>query len=78
MSQRKVIVSHIVRNAPALPKKVDLCEATFHQWGSDYEEFESGPGNFTVAIVEYDNGAVGMVRADMVRFVDEAATEKTK
>ncbi|MEI3450523.1 MAG: hypothetical protein V8Q67_03420 [Blautia massiliensis (ex Durand et al. 2017)] len=25
--------------------------AYFHQWGSDYEEFEAAPGNFTTAIV---------------------------
>lgn len=25
----------------------------FHQWGSDYEEFEAAPGNFTTAIVDW-------------------------
>ena len=24
----------------------------FHQWGSNYEEFENGAGNYSVAIVE--------------------------
>lgn len=24
----------------------------FHQWANAYEEFESGPGNYTVALIE--------------------------
>ena len=33
-------------------------EGYFHEWGSDYEEFETGPGNFSVAIVEDEDGNV--------------------
>jgi len=47
--------------------------ARFHQWGVDYEEFESGPGNYTVAIVEYENGTVEGVRVDMMKFIDLSA-----
>lgn len=42
----------------------------FHQWGIDYEEFESGPGNYTVAVIELDDGTVVMARADTVKFVE--------
>lgn len=40
----------------------DLREARFHQWGCEYEEFESGPGNYTVAVVEFADGSIGTVR----------------
>ncbi|SDU91381.1 hypothetical protein SAMN05216202_1527 [Pseudomonas mucidolens] len=39
----------------------DLREARFHQWGCEYEEFESGPGNYTVAVVEFADGSIGTV-----------------
>ena len=31
---------------------------TFHCWGAEYEEFENGPGNYTVAIVEIHDGSI--------------------
>ena len=43
----------------------------FHCWGSDYEEFcDAGPGNFTVGIIEQDDGTVAMCRADTIVFLD--------
>lgn len=36
--------------------------AKFHQWGVDYEEFETGPGNASVAIIETSEGAVKTVQ----------------
>jgi len=42
----------------------------FHEWGTDFEEFESGPAQFTVAIVEKKDGSVVMVAADMIQFID--------
>lgn len=30
----------------------------FHAWGVCYEEFETGPGNYSVAIVEMEDGSV--------------------
>jgi sugar lactone lactonase YvrE len=53
----------------------DLREARFHQWANEYEEFESGPGNYTVALVEYADGSIGTVMPDCIRFLDgEEAT----
>lgn len=40
----------------------------FHQWGSNYEEFESGAGNYSVAIVELPDGKVIMTNADDIQF----------
>lgn len=45
----------------------------FHQWGSDYEEFESGPGNYSVAIVELPDGTVVMPIADDICFLEDEA-----
>ena len=40
----------------------------FHQWGVDYEEFETGPGNYSTAIVEMPDGSVKNVPAEMIVF----------
>lgn len=42
----------------------------FHRWSSQYEEFENGPGNFTVALVEAEDGKVYECMADSVQFLD--------
>jgi len=48
---------------------VDDYEAMFHCWGADYEEFESGPGNYTVAILEKEDGSVVLEHPSRVRFI---------
>lgn len=50
--------------------KIDNGTGTFHQFSSGYEEFENGPGNYAVAIVERDDGTVETVPADLIRFID--------
>lgn len=44
----------------------------FHQWGSDYEEFEAAPGNFTTAIVELPDGKVITPMANDIQFLTKA------
>ena len=51
-------------------EKVKDCEGRFHQWGSGYEEFETGPGNYSVAIVELADGEIVTPSADMIKFED--------
>lgn len=41
----------------------------FHQWGSNYEEFENGAGNYSVAIVELPDGKVIMPNANDIQFI---------
>ncbi len=49
----------------------------FHGWGSDYEDFcEEGPGNFSVGIIECDDGTVAMCRADTIVFLDRENGER--
>lgn len=45
-------------------------EGIFHQWGSAYEEFETGPGNYTVAIVELPDGKVVTPYVEDIQFID--------
>lgn len=48
----------------------DLQKGFFHQWGSAFEEFESGPGNYSVAIVEDETGQVHLIQHDCIQFAD--------
>ena len=43
---------------------------TFLLWGSDYTEFENGAGNFTIAIIERDDGQVIKREPHLIKFVD--------
>lgn len=43
--------------------------ATFHAFGLDYEEFEAGAGNFSTAIVEWEDGSVENIPVNHVRFI---------
>ena len=51
-------------------KKVEYGFAFFHQWGSDYQEFESGAGNYSTAIIERDNGTVENVPVYLIKFIN--------
>lgn len=42
----------------------------FHAWGMNYEEFETGPGNYSVAIVELPDGHIVMPMPDDIVFLD--------
>ena len=42
----------------------------FHQFGTDYGEYEVGPGNFPIAIVEMPDGEVKLVYAEFIKFID--------
>jgi len=47
------------------------CEnASFHQWGNGYEEFDEGPGNYTVAIVELPDGRVITPLPENIQFIN--------
>lgn len=44
--------------------------AMFHEWGCNYEEFDSGAGNFSTAIIERADGTVENVSVEMIKFVE--------
>lgn len=47
-----------------------VVEGYFHHWGVDYEEFETGPGPFTVGVVELDDGSVVQRPVSQIKFLD--------
>jgi len=50
--------------------------AVFHQFGCDYEEFESGPGNFSTAILELPDGTLVNVHVERVLFTDTGGADE--
>jgi len=48
----------------------DAAEGKFHGWGVEHEEFENGPGNYSVAIVEMADGTVQTLMPWLIRFLD--------
>lgn len=42
----------------------------FHQWASQYEEFENGAVNFTVALVECEDGTIKEVLPSNLKFTE--------
>jgi hypothetical protein len=57
-------------DTPSRWEMVDKGTALFHCFGSEYEEFENGVGNCTVAIVEWPDGTVGTVLPGEIRFLE--------
>ena len=55
-------------------------EGFFHQFGCDYEEFETGSGNYSTAIVELGTGEIKNVPVENVVFLEpqEPATPYRK
>jgi hypothetical protein len=49
--------------------RIDI-EGRFHRWATNYEEFESGPGLYPVALVEEPSGQVRECIANSVKFED--------
>ena len=49
--------------------KIDI-EGRFHRWATNYEEFESGPGLFPVALIEEPDGQMRECIATSVKFID--------
>jgi len=41
----------------------------FHEFGCNYEEFESGAGNFSTAIVEMKDGTIKNISVELIQFM---------
>lgn len=54
----------------------DAAEGKFHGWGVEYVEFENGPGNYSVAIVEMADGTVQALMPWAIRFLDSEDAEQ--
>ena len=70
MANRKITVYKWERKeGKSHVERVFVSNGIFHQWGCDYDEFESGPGNYSTAIVEMPDGKVKNVRVELIEFV---------
>lgn len=68
---RKVIFSEYVKKEDGYTWELkEIGDAIFHQFGSDYEEFESGAGNFSTAIIELPDGSVKNIPVEHIKFKD--------
>lgn len=47
----------------------DDYEALFHVWSVDYQEFDNGPGQYPIAIVEGKDGIVKLVHPTLIKFL---------
>lgn len=45
-------------------------EGRFHRWATTYEEFESGPGLYPIALIEEPDGQMRECIATSVKFID--------
>lgn len=74
---RTVECTSRIKLSPELAKSTGRVYGTkvevgkFHQWGIEYEEFDTGPGNYTVAVVELFDGQVKTFPANDVKFIEE-------
>lgn len=48
----------------------DIGRGLFHCWGKEFEEFDQGACEVSVAIVELENGDVETYCANQIRFLD--------
>lgn len=56
-------------------ENVSIGRGLFRKWGCDYEEFDTGPGNYSTAIVEMGDGSVKNVPVELIRFVKEEISQ---
>lgn len=59
-------------------KIIDFELGYFHQWGCNYEEFESGAGNYSVAIVELPNGKMVTLLVNNIEFLEPTVFDMDK
>lgn len=45
----------------------------FHGFGVNYDEFDSGPGNHTCAIIEYQDGVFDLVAVNKIKLDEPTA-----
>lgn len=60
------------------PGRWEEMEGFFHKIGASYNEFESGPGNFSTAIVEDDTGKIHEVNPSDMQFLTPYAVEQNQ
>jgi len=70
MSKRKVEFTYYERSKDGGVKKI-ISRGAFIQFGCAYEEFETGIGNYTTAIIEMEDGHIKSIPAEDLVFTDK-------
>lgn len=78
MDKRRVSILAFVRGNGMSLTKVPIAEGTFVQYGTNYEEFDSGVIQFTSAIVEMDDGTVRNVPCEDIVFLNPEGAKNGK
>jgi len=68
---RRVKYDHYYYDFKKKENVTETGEGNFHQFGTNYEEFETGVGNYSSAIVERDDGTVINIPAENIQFLDK-------
>lgn len=69
---RKVMVYEYQRNSKTnIFEEVEVGLGRFHQFGMGIEEDERGFSNFSIAIVEMQDGTVKTPMASMIKFIND-------
>ena len=45
-------------------------DGVFHEWGTEYEEFEDGASQYSVAIVELPDGTIETIHPEYIKFLE--------
>lgn len=64
------VLEHFKPEGKMVYEKRELGKGKFHQFGTDYREFDNGASIFTTAIVEMPDGTVLNHPVELVRFDD--------
>jgi hypothetical protein len=51
-------------------KPIVTGEAIFHQFGTDFEEFENGAVNYSTAIIELPDGTIRNIPVQHIQFIN--------
>lgn len=65
------------REGSSICDKIDDGEGIFIKYGTNFEQFESGAGNFTTAIVEMPDGTVRNLNVMLIQFLPDAGRPKS-
>jgi hypothetical protein len=68
LSRKVIVYEYQKTKGQTYFEKVAIGNGIFHAWGVDYAEFETGPGNFSTAIVEMPDGSVKNVPVELIVF----------
>lgn len=68
-AEQRIRMEKLIKGMPVLELGQRPEDALY--WGCNYEEFESGPGNYTIAIIERADGTVEKVIPEWITFTDK-------